>query len=111
MGYPAFNLSLNQLVQAGSGEAIQRDGLGPAAAADLDRWIAMPETLRNALLETMKVYRAPKSGELDKACVWLDPKTRLCQNHLHRPQVCRDFEIGCQECLDWREHYRDQVES
>ena len=112
MGYPAFNLSNQQLEKVALGEklsATEIEELGPAASADLTRWEQMPEELRADLLETILAYTPPAKGELDQACIWLHPDTRLCMHHKSRPQVCRDFEIGCQQCLDWRSHYHEEV--
>ncbi len=113
MGYPAFNLSNDHLeklaagIQLSSEEASQ---LGPAAKADLERWVRMPENLRKGLLEEIRSYQ-PVDGELDPVCSWLDPTTRLCKHHEHRPQVCRDFDIGCQQCVAWRRVYQHKITS
>ena len=109
MGYPAFNLPMDLLEKADAGEEFVADDLGPAALADLDRWGQMPPNLRGELLQVIQNYQPPPKGTLDQVCVWLDPGTRLCRHHTHRPQVCRDFEIGCQQCLDWRQVYADLV--
>ncbi len=97
MGYPAFNLSVEQLEQPG-----EPMSLNSAAKADWARWQQMPEALRRPILGLMEVYQPPVDGGLDGPCTWLDPETKLCRHHEHRPQVCRDFEIGSQGCLDWR---------
>ena len=113
MGYPAFNLTKEQLERTAAGSELSHDEisqLGPAAKSDLARWVHMPEPLRQKLLDKILSYQAPPEGELDQACIWLDPSTRLCQHHEHRPQVCRDFEIGCNQCQAWRSVYRDQIE-
>lgn len=110
MGYPAFNLPTEILRQVIAEKEIDTHGLGPAAIADLERWIQMPRHLQDEILEAIETYRAPVEGELDQACIWLDPTTRLCSHHTHRPQVCRDFEVGCKQCHDWRLHYRVLIE-
>ena len=112
MGYPAFNLPTDQLKKSAVGIELNQDEisrLGPAAKSDLERWVRMPEQLRQKLLDKILDYQAPPEGELDQTCIWLDPSTRLCKHHEHRPQVCRDFEIGCRQCLAWRSVYKDQV--
>ncbi len=108
MGFPAFNLPLETLVRASKGLPVETIKLGEVAKRDLRRWIDMPEKLRAKLLQVMIDYVPPKNG-LDDRCVWLDTDSRLCKHHLHRPQVCRDFDIGSRGCLDWREAYRDQI--
>ncbi|QEG23119.1 Flagellin N-methylase [Mariniblastus fucicola] len=76
-------------------------------------WHELPKELKVPLVEHMKNYVRPKyDGTLesfDGPCIWLDQETRLCKHHLHRPNVCRDFETGCGECLQWREVYSGQI--
>jgi Fe-S-cluster containining protein len=31
-------------------------------------------------------------------CVWYDADKKLCRNHQHRPEVCREFEVGGSGC-------------
>lgn len=73
-------------------------------------WLSMPADLKAELLAQVAIYPAPPSGQLDGPCVWLDLETRRCRHHEHRPQVCRDFELGSQGCLDWRDVYRDRLQ-
>jgi Putative zinc- or iron-chelating domain len=35
-------------------------------------------------------------------CLWLDMETRKCRWYDWRPDVCRDFEVGCGPCLEHR---------
>lgn len=111
MGYPAFNLPVETLRKVMNGATVEITGLGPAAVADLERWRQMPDPLRKDILKAIQEYQPPAAGELDQACIWLDPTTRLCSHHTHRPQVCRDFEIGCDQCLDWRRSYHDLIQT
>lgn len=39
-------------------------------------------------------------------CIWYDLKTRRCQHYEHRPQICRDFEVGCFDCLEFRRDHK-----
>lgn len=39
----------------------------------------------------------------DGDCIWLDPNTRRCRWYEHRPQICRDYEMGGASCLAERE--------
>ncbi|TWT80677.1 Flagellin N-methylase [Planctomycetes bacterium CA13] len=71
-------------------------------------WETMPEAIKQELLETMATYQTP-DGELDGPCIWLDMETRRCRHHEHRPNVCRDFQVGSKTCRDWRNHYRDRL--
>jgi uncharacterized protein len=36
-------------------------------------------------------------------CLWLDPVARRCRHYEYRPEVCRDFEPGEDDCLRHRE--------
>ena len=38
-------------------------------------------------------------------CVWLNLETKRCQWYEHRPQICRDFKVGCGACQSWRKQY------
>ena len=38
-------------------------------------------------------------------CSWFEPETRRCKHYDHRPDICRDFNMGSDEmggCLDQR---------
>ena len=108
MGFPAFNLPHDVLTgQSGFVDP----GSGPARVADKQRWENLPEDLRQQLINANKEYVPPEKQGLDGPCIWLDQNTRLCKHHEHRPQVCRDFEIGCKQCLDWRQTYRSEIRS
>lgn len=76
-------------------------------------WHTLPEELKQPLLEHMAAYVKPDyDGTLesfDGACIWLDTETRMCKHHLHRPNVCRDFDTGCGECLQWRKEYASEI--
>ncbi len=86
MGYPAFM------------EPVE-------SSHDAQYWRALPDHLKQELLDYIAACEAPPAGQLDGPCIWLDPDTRLCKHHEYRPRVCRDFEIGSKECRDWRKHY------
>lgn len=106
MGYPAFNLTAEQLVSLESESTADSQSLlalSESARADLNRWRGLSVALRREILEQMKGYQAPKSGELDGPCSWFDAQSRLCQHHEFRPQVCREFQVGSRGCLDWRQ--------
>lgn len=90
MGYPAFI-----------------DGSGDTPAEI--HWVQLPESLRRELIDFQSSYQHPPAGELDGPCVWLNQETGLCRHHEYRPNVCRDFEVGCTDCLGWRKHYQVNV--
>jgi Fe-S-cluster containining protein len=35
-------------------------------------------------------------------CLWYDAATRRCRHYEHRPQACRDFQMGGIDCRDAR---------
>ena len=35
-------------------------------------------------------------------CCWYDPTTRRCRNYMYRPDACRDFEPGEEDCRRFR---------
>ncbi|MDE0864365.1 MAG: YkgJ family cysteine cluster protein [Rubripirellula sp.] len=94
MGYPSYvTESQNQ----------DSDTSQPAEPA----WTQLPEALRDELLAYIASYIPPADGQLDGPCVWYDPEQRQCKHHADRPQVCRDFAVGGQDCVDWRANYRE----
>ena len=72
-------------------------------------WISLPDSLRHELLSFVATYQEPPEGQLDGPCIWFDIETRRCKHHEHRPNVCRDFKINSEDCLGWREHYKDII--
>ena len=81
----------------------------PAYSEDESYWEELPVHLKDELRDFISNYNAPPEGELDGPCFWLDPESRLCKHHEYRPRVCRDFEIGNAQCLDWRKFYQDEI--
>lgn len=63
---------------------------------------AAPERVR---AELAAYYAALDRGETadrcrdELPCLWYDPAARTCRHHAHRPQVCREFEVGGEDCL------------
>lgn len=41
-----------------------------------------------------------------RACIWLDQSTAKCRYYEHRPMICREFELGSDECRAVRSAYR-----
>ena len=123
MGYPAFILPrepmTDQEIDANNLllEKIKKD---PKLRADLKAghagesyWHELPSDLKKEWLEFVEGYTLPDYGDtpetFDGPCFWFDMETRMCKNHLHRPNVCRDFETGNAECLEWRRYYKDKI--
>ncbi len=76
-------------------------------------WHAMPVELKAQWEAHVAKYSTPKYGvdpsTFDGPCIWLDMETRQCKNHEYRPRICREFETGSRECLEWRNYYSDKV--
>ncbi len=92
-------------LQMGYPEYIYDSEHGP----DEEHWTNLPADLKQELLTFIENYQHPPEGELDGPCIWLDPETRRCKHHAYRPNVCRDFEVGCKDCLGWREHHASLI--
>ncbi len=47
---------------------------------------------------------SPRSKLVDEysPCFWLDVTTGRCKNYEHRPDICRDFEVGNAGCREFR---------
>ncbi len=71
---------------------------------DLLRWRSAPLLARATCYDyAIKV----QAGEIREPgpCCWLDPTTRKCRWYEHRPEICRDFELGGESCLRKRERW------
>ncbi|MEO1529055.1 MAG: YkgJ family cysteine cluster protein [Planctomycetota bacterium] len=73
-----------------------------------ENWLSLPADLKRELEKFIADYSSPAQGQLDGPCFWFDAETRRCKHHEHRPRVCRDFVVGCNQCLDWRKWLREQ---
>ena len=76
-------------------------------------WHRLPADLKAEWEAYVADYRQPSYGDdpstFDGPCFWLDMETRRCKHHEHRPRICRDFETGSPQCLEWRTYYRDKI--
>jgi Fe-S-cluster containining protein len=72
--------------------------------ADFERFHAMPASLADELREQ---FAAGKEGFFrgDRPCVWLDLETRRCKHYEHRPDICRNFDLGCPACRRHRDRH------
>jgi len=82
---------------------------GSRSQPDEPHWIRLPAELKSELLAFVDAYQPPAAGELDGPCCWLDSETRLCKHHEHRPNVCRNFAVASQGCLEWRDFYQENI--
>ena len=62
-------------------------------------WAAMPQSLRD---EVNQYVDGLDDVDIGQPCIWLDLETKKCRHYEHRPQMCRDFEIGNEHCLRMR---------
>ena len=112
MGYPAFMLprapkSVDELQSKESQELLRAGWTQEELLRGHEgesHWHKLPHVLRTEWESFVQNYQ--RAGDLDGRCFWLDEETNLCKHHQHRPQVCRDFEIGNPECRQWRKNYQ-----
>lgn len=60
-------------------------------------------------LKILQDYHA--TGDLTRyerglPCLWYDGETKKCRFYAHRPQACREFEVGGEDCLGFRDRSR-----
>ena len=125
MGYPAYILPREPMTDAeidADPELLRQIKKDPLRRQELlaghpgeSYWHAMPAELRSEWEAYVADYQLPQYGDdpatFDGPCIWLDMETRRCKNHEHRPSICRDFETGNSECLQWRSYYRDRIQT
>lgn len=75
-----------------------------AFAEDAARIRALPEKAMTELRAYMENLLAGQENA-DRVCIWLNKESRQCRFHEHRPSICREFELGSSECVDWRQQY------
>lgn len=63
---------------------------------------AMPEALRAGLRAYYERCELTGDWRDGRPCCWYDEATRQCRNYFWRPEICRAFEVGSQECLEFR---------
>ena len=61
----------------------------------------LPNQLQQQVIELG--YKSQASNK--SACYWFDTSTKKCMHHEHRPQICRDFEMGGAICIMQRKFY------
>jgi Fe-S-cluster containining protein len=70
----------------------------------LDDIDLIPLELQKEVIELQK--REAELWQLAQPCTWLDPKTNKCIHHEYRPNICREYEVGGELCLEIRVKYR-----
>jgi Fe-S-cluster containining protein len=71
--------------------------------ANADEQAALPPPLLASLGAMRERFDAEGWPPDGSPCVWYDDEARRCRHHEHRPEVCRDFEVGGEGCLRLRE--------
>ena len=64
----------------------------------LDEIDFAPPDLQREVLEARK-HEADFAGQ---PCIWWDRETKKCKHHEDRPNICREFEVGGDCCLEIR---------
>ncbi|MEK6239373.1 MAG: YkgJ family cysteine cluster protein [Planctomycetales bacterium] len=64
-------------------------------------WVNLPDDLRREFINHVANLDDAES-DFGSPCYWLDPTTKRCRHHEHRPRTCRDFEAGGESCRDHR---------
>jgi Fe-S-cluster containining protein len=88
-----------------SGQAVTScDGCGVCCTEQnippyLDEIDFIPVELQREVYEARKIEAALEG----KPCIWQDPVTRKCIHHEHRPNICREYEVGGELCLEIRQ--------
>ena len=67
----------------------------------LDEIDFIPRDLEREVLEARKI-EAELAG---KPCIWWEASTGKCRHHEHRPNICREYEIGGELCLETRARF------
>lgn len=63
-------------------------------------WFLMPLWIR---LTIIAAYNAGRLEQLGMPCIFVDQKRNRCRIYKHRPSVCRNFEPGCEICIEDRQ--------
>lgn len=93
-----------------AGQQIQDWALDPVQWPDAALWPNVPESLKHELAEYYAHARAQIEAGVSRAeayrdgepCCWYDPVSKRCKHYEHRPQTCRDFQLGEASCLAYR---------
>jgi Fe-S-cluster containining protein len=80
----------------GCGRCCQTQGTPPFL--DYERPFVPPDLLSEIDREIFNPGR-----DHDGPCLWYNQETKRCRHYDLRPDVCRDFVVGGEWCLDWRE--------
>lgn len=87
--------------------------LAPASSVARQEMMEAPDvrrfqTLPPSAVDELRVrFQAIEAGRVSRysPCVWFDPIARQCRHYEHRPEICRNFEVGSPACGRWRTKY------
>ena len=68
-------------------------------------WIDLPQPLVDEIEAYLETLAGDCDADFGKPCIWFDKDRLNCTHHQHRPQVCRDFEIGGESCVRLRRQF------
>ena len=69
-----------------------------------EEYLALPDAVQCSY--DLGMAQREEDGWIDGvACFWFDKESRRCKHYEHRPEICRDFDRGCEACHGWREQY------
>lgn len=60
------------------------------------------DALAPGLVGDIEARLASRGFAAGAACFWMDRGTRKCRHYEDRPEVCRQFELGGEDCLAMR---------
>jgi Fe-S-cluster containining protein len=74
-------------------------------AEDIERLKQLPEEAQRELCSYIEAL-LNGDGRKDPSCIWLNRDTMQCRYHEHRPSICRELEMGSEDCRGWRKEYQ-----
>lgn len=73
-----------------------------------EAWRDREDVIRAHSLPAEARLEVLRADSRDKRCCWLTEDMR-CKWHEWRPECCRRFEMGCEECLTWRSKFKERT--
>lgn len=86
-------------------EAERGKFVGTEFRFDAERVKALPPEVRAELDQYIVGLRLGRGPRGEVPCLWFDQVTRKCKHHAHRPSICREFEMGSEDCHNWRKEF------
>lgn len=92
-------MSTTEINCNGCGLCCQNQPSPPFTCDEDEDWKSLPQELKD---EIDTYVMSPRYNDTHP-CFWLDGNGR-CRHYEHRPEICRDYELGGEACLAEREH-------